>query len=193
MSMIPWVFERPIDVDERQNDDFFWRAIWRMQSLYGRVVNSQVLHLITFFLLTLTFYWILDTTRRRLLNFTLLFITVALGLGSEALQLILPNSRYPDPVNIAANILGSLVALALCSIYHKRMLDRRRRRKGYGVVPQDGEAEDLELGPSARQETGVVDAGEDWDDAHGGSSADGEGRLTPGIPSAGEEAGNAKE
>ncbi|KAL8960637.1 MAG: hypothetical protein Q9193_002693 [Seirophora villosa] len=155
-------------------------------------VNSQVLHLITFFLLTLTFYWILDTTRRRLLNFTLLFITVALGLGSEALQLILPNSRYPDPVNIAANIFGSLVALALCSIYHKRMLDRRRRRKGYGVVPQDGEAEDLEMGPSARQETGVVDAGEDWDDAHGGSSADGEGRLTPGTPSAGEEAGNAK-
>ncbi|KAI4116587.1 MAG: hypothetical protein LQ345_003032 [Seirophora villosa] len=171
---------------------FLLAAYLRLSSMQIPQVNPQVLHLITFFLLTLTFYWILDTTRRRLLNFTLLFITVALGLGSEALQLILPNSRYPDPVNVAANILGSLVALALCSIYHKRMLDRRRRRKGYGVVPQDGEAEDLELGPSARQETGVVDAGANWDDAHGRSSADGEGRLPPGNASAGDEVGNAK-
>ena len=40
----------------------------------------------------------------------------------------------------------------MCSIYHKRMLDRRRKAKGYGMVPQDGE--DLELGV---QETGVVE------------------------------------
>lgn len=54
-------------------------------------------------------------------------------------------------------------------MYHKRMLDRRRRAKGYGAVPQDGEGDDLEMGG---QETGVV--GEE-----GGESTDGEGRLTP--------------
>ena len=49
------------------------------------------------------------------------------------------------------------------------MLDRRRRAKGYGVVQQDEEGEDLEMGA---QETGVTgDAGE--------GSTDGEGRLTP--------------
>ncbi|KAL8973954.1 MAG: hypothetical protein Q9197_001803 [Variospora fuerteventurae] len=167
----------------------------RLSSMQIPQVNPQVLHLITFFLLTLNFYWILDTTRRRLLNLTLLFITVALGLGSEALQFILPNGRYPDPINIAANILGSLIALALCSIYHRRMLDRRRQRKGYGAVRQDGDGEgqDMELGPSQRQEIAGVDLEGGWDDAHGGSSADGEGRLTPGSASAGEEVGDTKE
>ncbi|KAL9600990.1 MAG: hypothetical protein Q9219_002812 [cf. Caloplaca sp. 3 TL-2023] len=141
---------------------------------------------------SLTFYWIFDTTRRRLLNLTLLVVTFTLGLGSEAVQVLLPKSRNFDPANIAANVLGSLSALALCTIYHKRMLDRRRQRKGYGVVPQDGEGEDLELGPSERQETGVVDAGEQWDDIHGESSADGDGRLTPGSASAGEDDGDGK-
>ena len=79
-------------------------------------------------------------------------MAVFLGLGSEAAQGIILAREF-DPLNIAANILGSLGALALCSFYHKRMLDRRRAAKGYGVVPQDGE--DLELG---EQETGVVDA-----------------------------------
>lgn len=132
-------------------------------------VNDKVLHFVTFFILTLTFYWILDTTRRRTLNLTLLLVTVGLGLGSEALQGFLPNGRAFDPLNIAANIVGSLLALGLCTMYHKRMLDRRRRAKGYGSVPQDGEEGDLELGG---QEIGVTaDEGDE--------STDGDGRLTP--------------
>lgn len=59
-------------------------------------------------------------------------------------------------------------------------------------MPQDGEGEDLELGLSERQESGIVDAGDDWDDVQGGSSADGEGRSTPGSVSAGEEGGQGK-
>ena len=86
------------------------------------------------------------------------------------LQGLLPNGRQSDPIDIAANVVGSLLALGLCTLYHKRMLDRRRRAKGYSTVPQDGEGEDLELGG---QETGVV--GEDARE----SSTDGEGRLTP--------------
>ncbi|CAD6569822.1 MAG: hypothetical protein ASARMPREDX12_003081 [Alectoria sarmentosa] len=133
-------------------------------------VNDKVLHFLTFFLLTIAFYWILDTTRRRVLNFTLLVVTFGLGLGSEALQGLLPNGRQFDPLDIAANVVGSLLALGLCTLYHKRMLDRRRRAKGYSTVPQGGDGEDLEMGG---QETGVV--GKDARE----SSPDGEGRLTP--------------
>ncbi|KAL8833404.1 MAG: hypothetical protein Q9170_004285 [Blastenia crenularia] len=166
----------------------------RISSMQVPQANPQALHFITFFLLTLTFYWILDTTRRRLLNFSLLILTFALGVGSETIQVLLPKSRDFDPINIAANVLGSLSALGLCTIYHKRMLDRRRRRKGYGAVPQDDEGEDLEMGPSERQDTGVVDVGEVWDDAHGASSVNREARLTPGSASvsAGEEGGDGK-
>lgn len=167
----------------------------RLSSIQIPQVNPQVLHLITFFLLTLVFYWILDTTRRRLLNLTLLVVTFALGLGSEAVQILIPKSHDFDPTNIVANVLGSLSALALCTIYHKRMLDRRRRSKGYGMVPQDAEGEDLELGPTQHQESGVVDAEEDWDDLHRVSSTDNDGRLTPGSTNAstGEEGADGKQ
>ena len=86
-----------------------------------------------------------------MLNFTLLGITIFLGLGAEAAQGFAAAREF-DPLNIAANILGSLAGLGLCSIYHRRMLDRRRKAKGYGVVQQD--EEDLELGA---QEIGIVD------------------------------------
>ena len=133
-------------------------------------VNDKVLHFLTFVILTLTFYWILDTTRRRNLNLTLLIVTFGLGLGSEVLQGFLPNGRQFDPLDILANVIGSLLALGLCTMYHKRMLDRKRRARGYSVAPQDGEEGDLELGV---QEIGVTaeDVGE--------GSTDGDGRLTP--------------
>ncbi|KAL9582128.1 MAG: hypothetical protein Q9212_003473 [Teloschistes hypoglaucus] len=163
----------------------------RISSTQIPQVNPRILHVICFFLLTLTFYWILDTSRRRSLNFTLLVVTCLLGLGSEALQIVFPNGRPFDPVNIAANVLGSLSALAPCTIYHKRMLDRRRRRKGYGIVPQDGEGEDVELGETTVQQTGALDTGDDWDEVYGGSSTDGESRMTPSSVNTGED-GNAK-
>jgi hypothetical protein len=133
-------------------------------------VNDKALHFLTFFVLTLTFYWILDTTRRRALNFTLLIVTFGLGLGSEGLQAFLPNGREFDLLDIAANVVGSLLAVGLCTIYHKRMLDRRRRAKGYGVVQQGEEGGDIEMGA---QESGVT--GEDL----GEGSTDGDGHLTP--------------
>jgi len=124
-------------------------------------VNDKALHAITFFLLTVIFYWILDTNRRRTLNFTLVVCTAGLGLGSELLQGLLPNGRDFDPLDVAANVAGSLAALALCAWYHKRMLERKRLRKmgpngttvEYDAVPgedddRDGAPrdDDLELG-----------------------------------------------
>ncbi|KAJ4414801.1 hypothetical protein N0V82_007716 [Gnomoniopsis sp. IMI 355080] len=125
------------------------------------LVNDKVLHLLTFFLLTVVFYWILDTNRRRTLHFTLVVCTLGLGVGSEFLQGFLPNGRDFDFYDIVANIVGSLGGLGLCSMYHKRMLERKRQRKTYTAVPgEDGDVEgDIELGESVlgAQESGVME------------------------------------
>ena len=146
-------------------------------------MNDKFLHFVTFFLLTIVFYWIVDTNRRRTLNLTLTVCTLVLGVGSEFLQSILPNGRNFDLFDIAANVLGSLAGLGLCTWYHQRMLERKRQRRQYGAVPgaEDG---DLELGEG--HETGVVsgeagpsrtleeevdnwdeNAMDDWDDEEG--------------------------
>ncbi|KAF6804542.1 hypothetical protein CSOJ01_10141 [Colletotrichum sojae] len=121
----------------------------------GQYVNDKVLHFVTFFLLTIVFYWILDTNRRRTLNLTLIVCTGVLGVGSEFLQGFLPNGREFDFYDIVANVVGSLAALGLCSWYHKRMLERKRRSKSYAPVPGEDD-EDVELGEG--HETGVVEA-----------------------------------
>jgi len=108
-------------------------------------INDKALHFLTFFALTIAFYWILDTNRRRTLNLTLVVCTAGLGLGSEIIQWLLPNGRVFDLYDVVANVVGSLAGLGLCSWYHKRMVERKRQRRGYGEVPgEDGE--DLELG-----------------------------------------------
>lgn len=62
-------------------------------------------------------------------------------------------------------MLGSGLALALSSWYHKRMLERRRKNKHYDIVPgdepADGEDNDVELGNVRNQETGNVSANVD--------------------------------
>lgn len=114
-------------------------------------INDKALHALASFALTLAFYWVVDTTRRRTLHLTLAVCTLGLGAGSELLQALLPNGRDFDLLDVAANVAGSLAALALCSWYHRRMLERRRLRK-YAAVPTAADAEggagdeDLELG-----------------------------------------------
>ncbi|KAI1469117.1 uncharacterized protein F4812DRAFT_319871 [Daldinia caldariorum] len=122
------------------------------------VINDKVLHLLTFFLLTIAFYWIIDTNRRRTLNFTVVVCTLGLGIGSEFLQGFLPNGREFDPYDIVANIVGSLAGLGLCSWYHLRMLERKRTRRQYNAVPGE-DPTDLELGEDIEaQEEGVMSA-----------------------------------
>ncbi|KAF3763657.1 hypothetical protein M406DRAFT_262425 [Cryphonectria parasitica EP155] len=129
----------------------------------GLYINDKALHLLTFFLLTVVFYWIVDTNRRRTLHFTLVICTLCLGVGSEFLQGFLPNGRDFDFYDIVANVVGSLAALGLCSWYHKRMLERKRMRKTYTAVPggevgEDGEM-DIELGEGVvgAQESGITE------------------------------------
>lgn len=66
------------------------------------------------------------------------------------------NGRNFDFYDIVANVLGSLSALALSSWYHKRMLERKRAKRGYSGAPVvDGDQNvDLELGTG--QESGIV-------------------------------------
>jgi VanZ family protein len=126
-------------------------------------VDDKFLHFVTFFLLTLVFYWIVDTNRRRTLNLTLVVCTVGLGVGSEFLQeFVTNNDRRFDIFDVVANVVGSLVAVGLCSFYHLRMLERKRQRKQYGAVPgEDPENEDLELGEGiGRQHEEGVTSGE---------------------------------
>jgi hypothetical protein len=161
--------------------------------------------------LTLCFYWILDTSRRRTLNLTLTFCTGVLGIGSEFLQALIPdNGRAFDLYDILANVVGSLAALALSTWYHKRMIERKRLRKHYTAVPGEGDEQDLELGEGpGGQESGVVhhetapaavsleaeldnwdeNAEDAWDeeDQPTGTSTEGEGQKTPSASSTGDE------
>ncbi|KAK4250010.1 hypothetical protein C7999DRAFT_38932 [Corynascus novoguineensis] len=134
----------------------------------GLPIDDKTLHFLTFLVLTVVFYWIVDTTRRRTAHLTLIVCVAGLGVGSEFVQAVLPNGRAFDVFDIVANLAGSLAGLGLCSWYHKRMLERKRLRK-YSAVPTgegvDGRAEeDLELGEgpgirgrrSGEHEEGVI-------------------------------------
>nr|POE93219.1 uncharacterized protein c11e3.10 [Quercus suber] len=110
-----------------------------------------------------TFYWILEIPRRRLIHLTLIVCTAGLAIGSEVVQAALPNDRLFDPYDIAANVVGSGLALGICSVYHKRMLERKRKNKHYDIVPGDegdlgdDPERDVELGVGITgQETGVI-------------------------------------
>ncbi|KAJ5489926.1 hypothetical protein N7453_010751 [Penicillium expansum] len=105
--------------------------------------NDKFLHLVTFFFLSVTFYWVLDTTRRRTLHVTLVVCTLGLGVGSEVIQGLLPNGRDFDIFDILANVVGSVGAVGLCNWYHRRMMERRRQSR-YGIMEEG--TEDVELG-----------------------------------------------
>ncbi|PNY29576.1 Uncharacterized protein TCAP_00510, partial [Tolypocladium capitatum] len=119
----------------------------------GQYVNDKVLHLLTFFSLTVNFYWIFDTNRRRIINMTLIVVTIVLGGGSEFVQDAVPNGRSFDVYDIVANLVGSFAGLGLCLWYHKRMSERRRQKRGYGALPGEDDV-DIELGQD--QQTGVT-------------------------------------
>ncbi|KAI1264665.1 hypothetical protein F5Y18DRAFT_389728 [Xylariaceae sp. FL1019] len=122
-----------------------------------QIVNDKALHVLVFFLITFVFYWVIDTTRRRTLNLTLAVCTLGFGVGSEFLQAWLPNGRNFDLYDIIGNIVGSLAAIALCSWYHLRMLERKRQRR-YSAVPGE-EPGDVELGLGSEiidQEEGIL-------------------------------------
>lgn len=150
--------------------------------------NDKFLHFIAFFALSVAFYWIADTTRRRTLQLSLVVCTMVLGLGSEAAQALIPNGRAFDPFDVLANVVGSLGAIGMCTWYHKRMIERRRSAR-FGTILEEAH-EDVELGLNSgngendlgRQESGVTttrtleqevdnwdeNAVDEWDEAEDG-------------------------
>jgi VanZ family protein len=52
--------------------------------------SDKVLHFVAFFLITLSFYWILETSRRKVLQLTFTVCTLGLGCVSEVAQGLLP-------------------------------------------------------------------------------------------------------
>ena len=173
--------------------------------------SDKILHLLTFFFLTITFYFILDTTRRRVLHFTLSICTLGLGLGSEVIQGLLPNGRDFDILDVAANVIGSLAAVGIAALYQRRAAERRRRAKYSALTGEGIEGEDVELGTGPGpaitddgQETGVVAVpktveeeldnwdenavDETWDEDDDATTADSAGmKMTPASSSAGDE------
>jgi VanZ family protein len=107
--------------------------------------SDKALHFLLFFCLTLTFFFILDTTRKRILHLTLFTCPLLLGIGSEVVQGLLPNGRDWDPYDVLANVLGSLLAIAVANWFHRRAAERRRLAKYDALTQVDGE-EDIELG-----------------------------------------------
>lgn len=61
------------------------------------IVHDKLQHFLMFFLLTLLFYWIFDTTKRRILNMTITF-SIIVDIVSEVAQAIVtvsPFAQYP--------------------------------------------------------------------------------------------------
>lgn len=89
------------------------------------------------------------------MHITLLICTAGLGIGSEVVQGLLPNGRNFDPFDILANVVGSALALLMCSWYHRRMLERRRKNKHYDIVPgEDDNSADQDIGGERDVELG---------------------------------------
>ncbi|KAK9238678.1 hypothetical protein V1525DRAFT_400223 [Lipomyces kononenkoae] len=110
------------------------------------VQHDKILHFVFFFALTTLFYWIVDTSRRRLINATIVVCILVGGIGSELVQSFVPYREF-DIYDIVANVIGASLALALSSFYHKRMLERKRAQKYSAVQTQD--EPDLEQGDTS--------------------------------------------
>ena len=72
--------------------------------------NDKVQHFISFFCMALSFYWLLDVSKRRATQLSLTTMLLA-SVVSEYAQAVITPSRLFDPMDIAANIIGSLAAI----------------------------------------------------------------------------------
>ncbi|ODQ63965.1 hypothetical protein NADFUDRAFT_84023 [Nadsonia fulvescens var. elongata DSM 6958] len=106
--------------------------------------HDKLIHFVTFFLLSLVFYWIIDAPRKRCVHFSLIVCTMFGGVGSEFLQGFLPYRSF-DYRDILCNVAGSTIAIGLSGLYHQRMLKRKRVTR-YQALHQFDAATDLEEG-----------------------------------------------
>lgn len=92
--------------------------------------RDKIAHLTAFFVLTVLFYWSMDTHRKRAVNITLFVCCLCASIGTELLQhFATGGERKFDVQDIAANLVGSIFATVLCSLYHGRLNERRKRAR----------------------------------------------------------------
>lgn len=92
--------------------------------------NDKLIHFGMFFVLSLLFYWIVDTRMTWLVrNVTFIICTLIGGIGSEFLQHLISPFRVFDIYDIISNIAGSLLAIILSDIYVFIYKERKRERQ----------------------------------------------------------------
>lgn len=92
--------------------------------------NDKLIHFGMFFVLSLLFYWIVDTRITWLVrNVTFIICTLIGGIGSEFLQHSISPFRVFDIYDIISNIAGSLLAIILSDIYVFIYKERKRERE----------------------------------------------------------------
>lgn len=104
--------------------------------------HDKLIHFVTFFLLSLMFYWLFETSSTRAVrNLTFIICTLTGGIGSEFVQGLLPYRDF-DFKDIIANVLGSSSALVISMVYHKKIIEQRRQQRYDQLrnsIPQDNE------------------------------------------------------
>lgn len=112
------------------------------------IKHDKFTHFITFFILTLMFYWLFETSSTRTIrNLTFFICTLAGGIGSEFVQGLLPYRTF-DAKDIICNVLGSFLALLISMFYHKKIIEQRRLNRYEQLrssIPPDNEDVDFDM------------------------------------------------
>lgn len=91
--------------------------------------HDKAVHFVTFLVLTVEFYFVFDTkykSLRALRLITLGVCTIGASIGLEIVQSLVNPARVFDVLDIACNVVGSLVGLGLSSGYQTWMVRRAR-------------------------------------------------------------------
>lgn len=67
--------------------------------------HDKALHLVTFFALSLVFYWAIDTSRKRSINLSIIVCMGVMGVGSEFAQNFSPVRSCPNALVFFLNLL----------------------------------------------------------------------------------------
>lgn len=97
-----------------------------------KVKHDKFLHFITFFILTIEFYFLFDTNNKsfKTLRLITLVCTLVAGVSLEMIQSMINAERAFDINDIFCNIGGSLFALLSVSLYHHYRVKELKKQRG---------------------------------------------------------------
>lgn len=100
--------------------------------------HDKLIHFVTFFILTIQFYFIFDSKLKslKILRYlTFLICTIGLSVGLEIIQSIVNPKRVFDIYDIFCNVLGSMLAIVLAIIYQHLVLKNKRKNRARKQPP----------------------------------------------------------